>query len=731
MTSQNRTAAEEILEQLKVFYNKEGSMPRYIETYSGCAVGLDFETYSATDLPTHGLNRYVNDPTFRPLIASTSREGESTSRYNFVHDYDKARSLLKRALQNHYIVAQNAGFEQAVLRKMGLHYPEHQFIDSAVVARVAGAASRLEAAAPQLLGIHKMSEGSSLIKLFCVPGPYQEAENTREFVPQIFIDHPAELQRFAEYCDRDAELGLALYLHFGSYLSARELDSYAPITMRMNNTGWTVDLPLVEEMQRRYLENMEEALINFRDDCDAGDLNLNSLKQMKDWCAKRGIRASSFAEKPIARMRKRIEEKLATMAPDDPRNRDYSEVLELCKTKQILGGSSLKKLQVILDTAVPDPDNPGNYLLKDQYVHCGAGQTLRTTGRSAQMQNLKHLDETPADMSELTDDTIMWDNDQLAANIRQVFIASHPQGRLLVGDFKSVESRGLAWAANEEWKLEAYRQGVGIYEALASKIFLVPYDQVVKSQRTAGKVGELACGYNAGPPAVQSFAAGMNIELNEAEAAKIVYDWRDACPATVGLWADLDAGLHQVLEQGLRWHQSLLDGYTLSIESCPTPASLLSLHPGAQSIQMFVFDQFGKTVLRRIFHGCYVWGRNIRYYRPSDRKTGALWRKDFVDPKTKQVRAYEIYGGKLAGILTQSLCREIFFEVLASVQSWVDRTPQLKLVGQFHDEIVLDWSPGPLSLDAAKIYFHRLMSTCSIPSFPLDADIKDDYRYTK
>ncbi len=124
-------------------------------------------------------------------------------------------------------------------------------------------------------------------------------------------------------------------------------------------------------------------------------------------------------------------------------------------------------------------------------------------------------------------------------------------------------------------------------------------------------------------------------------------------------------------------------------------------------------------------------GRNICYYRPSDRKTGDVWRRDFIDPKTKQRRWYEIYGGKLAGILTQSLCREIFFDSLQKVAKWVADEPQLKLVGQFHDEIVLDWRPGPLTLDQTKEQLYRYMSECVIPSFPLDADIKDDYRYIK
>lgn len=51
-----------------------------------------------------------------------------------------------------------------------------------------------------------------------------------------------------------------------------------------------------------------------------------------------------------------------------------------------------------------------------------------------------------------------------------------------------------------------------------------------------------------------------------------------------------------------------------------------------------------------------------------------------------------MYGGKLAGLLTQSLCREVFFNSLRWVHTWCDAYPNVRLIGQFHDEIVVDWS---------------------------------------
>jgi hypothetical protein len=103
-----------------------------------------------------------------------------------------------------------------------------------------------------------------------------------------------------------------------------------------------------------------------------------------------------------------------------------------------------------------------------------------------------------------------------------------------------------------------------------------------------------------------------------------------------------------------------------------------------------------------------------------------------VDPKTSQDRLYELYGGKIAGILTQSLCREIFFTCLKNVHRWVSPlVGQVAVIGQFHDEIVLDWTPGGTNLDQVKAVLEMCMSTSTLPGFPLAADIKSDYRYIK
>jgi len=297
-----------------------------------------------------------------------------------------------------------------------------------------------------------------------------------------------------------------------------------------------------------------------------------------------------------------------------------------------------------------------------------------------------------------------------------------------------VESRGLAWQAGEEWKLHAYFKGHDLYKVQAGRIFGVEPADVTKEQRQIGKVGELACGYGAGPAAVKEFAAKMGVELSEGESTKLVKDWRDANPKIVDYWYDLDKVMHWALTKSGVKFSMMPHGY-VEIEAVPAPDSLRSqLEIDAMSLKISMFVGGGKVPLfTRWIHGAAEVGRNIQYWKPSERKTGDLWNDRFVDPKTKHTRLYTVYGGKLAGLLTQSLCREVFFESLLAVSRQLEKQPNVELVGQFHDEIVLDWAPSQHGPDLGRSMegLRSAMTVTSLPQFPLGAEIKADFRYTK
>lgn len=703
--------------------------------------GLDFETYSSVDLRKHGLDRYINSADFRVCLASIAFSNGRQETFDFVRTNDPTAVKLDFEHRITYgnrdlIVAHNAPFERAVLRRMGLSVPDRRLIDSAAAARMVGAASKLEAAGPQLTGHQKMEEGRELIRLFAMP----QKDGTIHIDEWQTWDQDmlAKWQLYQQYCERDAFVGLSIIeQHAGTYEMDRE---YELVTQRMNDVGWHVDMDVVKAMQEQYFVNLADLEEAFRVKYDPnGELNFRSPIQLAKWCRERNVRVTSLDEQHLARYLKQVGAEMQRRREGGkPRGKasdqDLSEVLAMLVTKKELGGSSLSKLQTIIDMTGSDGR------LRNQYLHAGAGQSYRTSGRGVQMQNLKRLGPEPDDVTDVLLEGSDWDNDMLARNLRQVFTAAHAAGQLIVGDFSAVESRGLAYLAGEEWKLQAYRQGQDLYKVLASSMINVPYERIDKAQRQQGKVGELSCGYGAGAGAVSRFAQKMGMDLDETQAGEVVVAWREANPNVVQLWKNLDQLLHLVVEEGRREASvSLRDGsLRVMLQRTLTPDSLLLQSPRAATVQMKVLRKTSSgmwvPVLTRTFQGCFMDGNDVCYHKPSELKSGKLWRDTWE--KNGERGRYKLYGGKLTGILTQSFCRELFFDALERVDHWTRNTPNVQLIGQFHDEIVLEWSPittaEDIPLGSAITRLEKEMSDAGpFFDFPLVADVKHDYRYTK
>jgi DNA polymerase bacteriophage-type len=676
-------------------------------------IAIDFETYSPVDLRKHGLTHYVNDPHFQPLMAAVaSRSGTTLYDFATAHGGKNRVEFAQRVIDAGVVVAHNAGFEAAVLNKsFGI---DCELEDSAVMAAVMGASRHLAGAARQLLDIPKLDEDGGLVRKFCMPGKDQTDPQFDLTLPWSF---PDEWAAFIDYCQRDAELSLQLYHLFFSktYLLHPNFElKMAKVTQRMNEVGWPVDVDSVEEMQSQYQANLRETLEFFANSTDP-DLNLNSSVQLKAWAAKRGLKSDSFDKDHVPKLIEKVRRW--------PDSTDRDDLIAMLHAKRVLGGSSPKKLQTILDTQFEGR-------LYDQYAHAGAAQTLRTSGRGVQMQNLKRLSDKK-DMSSLS--TTAWSNEEIANNLRQVFQAEHPDGKLIVADYSAMESRTLAYLAGEQWKIDAYAQGLDVYKALSGKIYHVPdLGSITPDQRQTGKVGELSCGYGAGPETVKAFAEKMRTIMSIGEAKKLVRDWRLADPKTVELWDLLHRAMHHTVGPGFDgFSVPLSDGMVVRFEKVPTPASLLAQAPAAQSVKMRL-SRRGNTVAERLFHGCLLVNGDIHYHRPSQNKTGAPWSRTFTDPASGRKLPFKLWGGKLTGVLVQSTCREVFFGALYLIDRWTQQYDNVRVVGQFHDEVVLEWWPGEIAEAEVHEQVYSYMSYADLlPGLSLDATVKSDRRYVK
>jgi hypothetical protein len=745
-------------------------------------IGLDYETWSDVELggkEGKGLPNYVASPNFAVLCASVVYQS-GTITYDFVFNVWRDREtgeafsvaepwgvkeqmLYDLTRADDTIIAVNASFERAVTKWLYADAIDpYRFQDAAVDAAMVGVHRKLEVASRQLSVTEKQEVGEELIQIFCVPNEFYDAPPTPETIEAN--GHMDLWLQFIDYCEDDARAGLEiratvreLLARFDADILDREVENERG-TWDMNQAGWHVDRRLLEKMKLRKWANDIIAQRAFQVEDKDGEpviVNFGSHVQIKKFCEVRGVTLKSTDKYHLPVALKNVKKRIATLQDKDNTEQIrkaigmLQEVEALIETKMEIGGSALTKLPTIL-RLVSDDD-----ILRDQYIHIGAPATYRSSGRGAQLQNLKKLDGEIRDPETLWDMDINWSNGDMAGQFRQVLTSRHPNGAILVGDFAGVESRGMAYSAGELWKLDAFRQGQDIYCVLVTKfIDGLTYEEVSDKEgklyhelRPRGKYSELSCQYQASGKAVQDFMFRLGFEITLEAASGNVSDWRRACPNVVQYWETLD----DLLKDSVRANMQLTAPIGSDMKVRITPFAMESVqaqHPGALSlcVQMLLPD--GKPVVTRFIHGCYFEAGRLNYYKPAERlNEGKLWRKidatrsqkvnkelGITNPLEMVEIPYSIYGGKLSGILTQSLCRELFFNALRRLrQLFIEHdVTNAVICGQFHDEINVDWWPGHHSKEFIEQLMRDAMSGVTVlKDFPLDVEVKSSYRYIK
>ena len=179
----------------------------------------------------------------------------------------------------------------------------------------------------------------------------------------------------------------------------------------------------------------------------------------------------------------------------------------------------------------------------------GANRTGRWAGRLVQVQNLprNYLPDLAQARGLVRDGNgealdMLYPSmpDTLSQLIRTAFIPSKGH-RFIVADYSAIEARVLAWLADEETTLAAFKNGEDLYCATASAMFGVPVEKhgAHSELRQKGKIAVLACGYNGSVGALKAMGA-LKMGLSEDELQPIVDAWREANPNIVQFWHKVD-----------------------------------------------------------------------------------------------------------------------------------------------------------------------------------------------
>jgi DNA polymerase len=505
-------------------------------------VTIDFETYSECDIKTHGLSRYIHDPS--TLVYMLAWKIDDGPEHLWVPWDDQGPEEMPAELDaaiaaGYEVHAHNAAFEILVwrvfmVRRYGWRsVPSSQWRCTAAKCAYANLPRSLKLASKALaLGDDgKDTEGHKLMLKLCRP-----QRGRRVF------DAPLQL-RLGGYCKQDVHAESAVDQQTPKF-PARELTIWR-LDRKINDRGVPVDLDLCRGAVKILDEANKLALERLRVLTAGTITSINQIAKLKEFVESRGVYLPRNA-KGTASLGKEALDALDDMQIEDQLAREVLDLRRKCSL------ASVKKMKATLDWA--DTDSRVRNTLN--YYSAGPG---RWGGRGPQFQNMVRA-KTPSDAELIAITSGDYDAAVAATEGGDVFdlisratrsIIMAPAGRQLnISDFAGIECRVLHWLVGDEATLDRFRNNEDLYVVMACKIFncqpsdiLDPAtgkardDTEAKFRRQVGKVAVLGLGYQMGAGKFAGSCKSMaGVIIDEQLAESVVEIYRMTNPLVVDFW---------------------------------------------------------------------------------------------------------------------------------------------------------------------------------------------------
>lgn len=676
---------------------------------------LDTETYSETPIK-HGGYKYTAG--CECMIITYAIDKGDVQVWDAPQNPFMPDDLVGALKSDTLITSHNSNFDRNVLKfSLGYDIPIERWRCTMVRAMSHGLPGSLD----KLSEIFKLGDsakhksGKKLIHLFCKPNKGKR---------NGYETHPKEWAEFIEYAKSDIVAMRRLDSILPRWNSTDSELAYWFLDQRCNDRGINVDV----ELARAALRAVDKEQLTLRArTSELTDGELESTTQ-RDSTLTYMLEAFgvSLPDMTMATIQRRLED------PDLPQ-----ELKELLQIRLQASSTSTAKYKSILN-AVNDDGR-----VRGLIQFCGAIRTGRDAGRTIQPQNFPSrglMDEKDIesgirlmkeDCADLVYDNMM----HLTSSCLRSTLTAGPGMKLISADLSNIEGRYLAWAAGEEWKLQAFRDfdaGIGpdLYKLAYAKSFKIEPDKVDKNQRSIGKVQELALGYAGGVGAFLTFAAAYGIDLEDM--ANTAY-------------GTLPSAVVKEAEDFYEWNvKQKRNTYGLSKKAYVVCESFKRLwrqaHPMTVALWAGLADICSKaitTVNTNFVYGMFKARRDGQWLRltmPSGRSLCFPYPQ--VDEKgtisfmgmnqyTRKWERITTHGGKLAENICQAGARDIF-------KYGIDLSDKAgyPLVLAVHDEQVCE---VPDSLDYTVAKLEELMAT--VPDWatgiPLAAEGFETYRYKK
>jgi len=656
---------------------------------------IDFETRSPVDLKDRGLFVYFSDPLTEIMCLGYAIDNNPAKLLipdkflklvnpeNLIYEIGSPAEVIHLIQAADRIIAHNSMFEYVGWNKkfrdiLGWPVlPMAKVYDTMAQCAYHALPLNLDSASSILnLAVQKDKEGHRVMMKLCKPRQAwkREKANDPEWMSKIYW-HEArhELEILFNYCGKDVETERLLF-HTLPKLPANERAVWL-LDQKINLAGIPIDMESVKILTSILEKREAEQQGRFAVLTDGKVSGPRSYVALKDWInEKTGLNIQSVSNDAVTELLER--DNLPTI------------VSEVLKIKAELAKSSTAKFKGMVNRASADNRVRGATL------YHGAA-TGRFAGRGIQFQNLPRDSYGEDDYHKVMEYIITGQDERLKEEYDDPFfmaskcirgsVKAATGKQFLNADYSSIEGVGLAWAAGEEWVLNAYRSGSDMYKVAAAMILNKPYDSITdKERQSPGKIAELACGYGGSIAAVRQFGGtGTDEEIYHG----IVAPWREIRPETTKFWRALESAAMKALKN---------------------PGTITSY----RAFKYTVNSGFLKCKLPS--------GRVLHYFRPDIREVLTPWgeyKKSITYIKTDGGGPHRVptHGGKLVENVIQALCRDLL--VIAMLN--LDRAG-FKIILTVHDEIMVEVDKGDDRLE-------EMISIMSIvPSWAAGMPIKAD-----
>jgi len=515
-------------------------------------ISIDLETYSSIPIK-YGIYPYAESPDAEILLFGYSIDDKPVIVVDVANGEEIPDYILKALTDDSVIKwAFNASFERIFLSYwLKRNYPEYfetysipedsvsNYLNpsswrcSMIWSAYMGLPLSLEGVGAVLgLEQQKLKEGKDLIRYFCVPCKPTKTNGGR--TRNMPSDAPDKWELFKKYNKRDVEAEMSIQQKLSRFPVPDSIWDEYHMDQEINDRGIMLDMDVVTNAIKFDTFSKARLMGTLKNKTELE--NPNSVAQMKDWLASKGVETDSIDKKAIIELLKTVP----------------SDVADVLKLRQQLAKSSVKKYQAMQNSVCADGRARG------MFQFYGANRSGRWAGRIIQLQNLpqNHISDLEDARNIVKSGdyefmNILYDDvpDTLSQLIRTAFVPK-PGYKFCVADFSAIEARVIAFLAKENWRMKVFKENGDIYCASASAMFHVPVEKhgINGHLRQKGKIAELALGYGGSVGALTAMGA-LDMGLSEDELQPLVDSWRTSNPNIVQFWWDADRCVKTAIKQ--------------------------------------------------------------------------------------------------------------------------------------------------------------------------------------